>query len=171
MVDSKKSSSPANVTLEQGLVFLLLAWGVFWGAFVRFYPALSGDTPINDGGLFLMMTEELQNAGFHMRPNSLRLPTVVAISFRMDLLPGRDPDFSVVPSAPAIPGDDHHTLGVPSSQEIPPIQSGGCIGGRHVRHDSTGISLVYHGRGHTEIAGGYFFDLLSPLHIEFFFLP
>jgi hypothetical protein len=78
MVDSKKSSSPANVTLEQGLVFLLLAWGVFWGAFVRFYPALSGDTPINDGGLFLMMTEELQNAGFHMpvysQFNSAQIP-------------------------------------------------------------------------------------------------
>jgi hypothetical protein len=58
--------------LRQGLraydnwsVFLLL-WAIIFGIIVRLLPVLRGEFPINDGGLFYTMTQELQNSGYRL---------------------------------------------------------------------------------------------------------
>jgi len=44
----------------------LLAWAIFFGAFVRFAPALDSPFPINDGGLFYAMVGDLVAADYSL---------------------------------------------------------------------------------------------------------
>src|SRR5687768_5996686 len=41
-----------------------LVMAMFLGGYIRFLPAFSGDFPINDGGLFYLMVQEVQRAGY-----------------------------------------------------------------------------------------------------------
>lgn len=47
---------------EISVVFLF--WAMLFGAVVRFTPVILTDFPINDGGLFYVMAEDLRRAGY-----------------------------------------------------------------------------------------------------------
>jgi hypothetical protein len=57
----KKASSPS-----QQLALLILGWSLFFGAFVRILPALQSSFPLNDGGLFFTMAQDILDAGFKL---------------------------------------------------------------------------------------------------------
>ena len=61
-----------------GILFLIAA--ILFGAWFRFYPVFTAGFPINDGGLFLVMTQEIQEHGFllpeFIQYNGLDIPFV-----------------------------------------------------------------------------------------------
>ena len=48
------------------LALLILGWSLFFGAFVRLLPALQSPFPLNDGGLFYTMAQDILGAGFKL---------------------------------------------------------------------------------------------------------
>jgi hypothetical protein len=48
------------------LAILILGWSLLFGAFVRLLPALQSPFPLNDGGLFYTMAQDIQEAGFKL---------------------------------------------------------------------------------------------------------
>jgi len=53
------------------LAMVIILWAFIFGAFVRLYPIIIAKFPINDGGLFYIMVEDLIN-------NGLKLPSFVS---------------------------------------------------------------------------------------------
>lgn len=51
---------------EQRLFFLAIAFAVGVGLFVRAFYVLSQDFPLNDGGLFYVMVQELKQAQYRL---------------------------------------------------------------------------------------------------------
>lgn len=67
------------LTLYGRYVFVAaLAVAMVLGLYLRLFPALSADFPLNDGGLFYLMTQELQRAGYALPAytsyNSAQIP-------------------------------------------------------------------------------------------------
>lgn len=52
--------------LEKNLPILALLAASILGAYVRFFPVLQADLPLNDGSFFVQMTEEILAAGFRL---------------------------------------------------------------------------------------------------------
>ena len=57
----KTPSSPSSQ-----LALLILAWSLLFGAFVRLLPVLQSPFPLNDGGLFYTMAQDILAAGFKL---------------------------------------------------------------------------------------------------------
>ena len=49
---------------RQGIAFLLVAWALVFGAYIRILPVSQAGFPLNDGGLFYTMTADLQRSGY-----------------------------------------------------------------------------------------------------------
>ncbi|MDQ3813475.1 MAG: hypothetical protein M3347_05935, partial [Armatimonadota bacterium] len=73
-----KSDSRPEVTQQQAITLFGLVLVTALGLYVRLYPALAVDFPVNDGGLFYLMTQELQRAGYalplYTSYNSAQIP-------------------------------------------------------------------------------------------------
>jgi hypothetical protein len=58
----QKTSAPPS----RQLALLILSWSLLFGAFVRLLPALQSPFPLNDGGLFYTMAQDIQDASFKL---------------------------------------------------------------------------------------------------------
>ncbi len=61
---SKLSAARAGLRAYDNWAVFVLAWAVVFGGIVRLLPVWGGIAPVNDGGLFYSMTQELQAAHF-----------------------------------------------------------------------------------------------------------
>jgi hypothetical protein len=58
--------SEQKQTDERVFVFFLLIWAILFGGFVRIFPVLGSEMPMNDGGLFYAMARDIQAADFRL---------------------------------------------------------------------------------------------------------
>jgi len=61
----KNKVHPSN----RDLTALFLAWALVFGSLIRCIPTLVANFPINDGGLFYLMVEKLQEAHYILPSN------------------------------------------------------------------------------------------------------